>query len=355
MEIINDTTFQIEALPFSGPDDTTVLTVIVKGTFEIRPGEPAVVTSEQLPILFGDEVYDDKDGGSVKFESDVAPYKPRADIVLVGKVHAPGGRPVQVLDVSLRVGTVQKAIRVIGDRNWVCSSRVMPEHFTKPQPFETMDIVYEHAFGGIDPEGSGFCEENLIGRGYFAKKNKKTLDGARLPNLEDPQTLIKSWKDHPKAVGFGFYGRAWMPRTAFLGTYDESWRKERSPNPPKDFKFEYYNGAHPDLQLEGYLKGNEEVELMHLSPEGKVQFRLPGIELSCIITKSDHLAPTASSAETKEYHKGADEIEPAIEEVALNLDTLCLIPEEKRLYLVWRGICPIRDLTALEVRTVEIR
>jgi hypothetical protein len=42
------------------------------------------------------------------------------------------------------------------------------------------------------------------------------------------------------------------------------------------------------------------------------------------------------------------------EEVKLNLDTLCLIPDEGRLYLVWRGLCPIDDLTAIEIATVEI-
>ncbi|MDH4267524.1 MAG: DUF2169 domain-containing protein, partial [Deltaproteobacteria bacterium] len=43
------------------------------------------------------------------------------------------------------------------------------------------------------------------------------------------------------------------------------------------------------------------------------------------------------------------------EEVTLHLDTLCLIPDDQRLYQVWRGLCPIKDLTALEVKKVEIR
>jgi len=42
------------------------------------------------------------------------------------------------------------------------------------------------------------------------------------------------------------------------------------------------------------------------------------------------------------------------EEVKLNIDTLCLIPDEKRFYMVWRGLCPIQDLGALEVKTIEI-
>ncbi len=41
MKIVNETPFQVEALPFTGPDGRPVLTVIVKGTFAIRPDEVA--------------------------------------------------------------------------------------------------------------------------------------------------------------------------------------------------------------------------------------------------------------------------------------------------------------------------
>jgi len=368
MEILNDTPFIIETLPSRGPEGKTVLTIVVKGTFDIRPGEPAGIASEQTPVFFGDEFYDEQGEGSVKFESDVAPFKPRADIALVGKAYAPRGRAVQALDVSLHVGRVGKTIRVIGDRHWVCSSRLLPEHPSKPQSFTSMDLVYERAFGGIDMEGGGFCKENLVGRGFFAKKSKKTLDGAPLPNLEDPANLVKSWKDHPKPVGFGFYGKAWMPRAGYLGAYNEKWRKERSPEPPDDFRLDYYNGAHPDLQVDGYLKGDEEVELVNLAPDGKTRFQLPGIKLSCAVTKSFELiAASGASAEgedkdvedlDKKYVEGAFDRDespvPVAEDVNLNLDTLCLIPDEKRLYLVWRGQCPIMDLTALEVKRIEV-
>ncbi len=369
MEILNDTQFEVETLPSMGPEGKTVLTIIVKGTFDIRPGEPAVVAPEQIPVAFGDEFYDEKRGGSVKFESDIAPFKPRADIVLVGHAHAPGGGSALALDVSLRVGQVRKTIRVFGDRRWVMSSRLLPEHSSKPQPFSSIPLVYERAFGGIDSEGGGFCPENIVGCGFFAKKSTKAIDGASLPNLEDPNKLIKSWKDHPKPVGFGFYGRAWMPRAGYLGTYDDKWREERSPDPPEDFKFDYYNAAHPDLQVAGYLKGDEEVELMKLTPDENLRFWLPGINLACTVTKSS-LEEGLEEPDTEEafeeesdedfYEFEDEEFEEVgeshllTEEVKFNLDTLCLIPDEEHLYLVWRGICPIKDLTALEVKTVEI-
>ena len=334
MKILNNTPFEVEALPLRGPEGRTVLTIIVKGTFDIHPGKEAEAASEQIPLAFGDEFYDEKNGGSIKFESDVAPFKPRADIILVGKAYAPHGEPVHVLDVSLRVGQVKKTIRVIGDRRWKCSTILFPEHFSIPQPFTVMDIVYERAFGGIDMEGGGYCKENLAGRGFFAKKSKKTLDGALLPNLEDPANPIKSWKDHPRPAGFGFCSKAWIPRADYIGTYDDKWRQERSPDPPEDFRFDYHNGAHPDLQVERYLNGDEEVELVNLTPDGTIRFQLPGIRVNCTVTKS---------------FEHTDK-----EQIPLNLDTLCLIPDEKRFYLVWRGLCTINDLSALEVKTINL-
>ena len=356
MEILNDTLFEVEALPFRDLEGKTVLTIVVKGTFDIRLGEVATEASEQIPVAYGDQFYDEIARGSVKFEFDIAPFKPRADIALIGKAYAPQGKEVHALDVSLRVGQMRKTIRVIGDRHWICSSRQLPEHPSEPQPFTSMDLVYERAFGGIDAEGDGWCKENLVGRGFFAKKSEKTFHGAPLPNLEDPANLIKSWKDHPKPVGFGFRSKAWIPRTAFLGTYDDKWREERSPDLPEDFRLDFYNAAHPDLQVEGYLKGDEEVELVNLTPDGTIRFRLPGIKVNCTVAKSFEIIAVASSTSEEGY--GADMAgpeQPDMEkEVHLNLDTLCVIPDEKRFYLVWRGLCPIKDLTALEVKTIEI-
>ncbi len=358
MKILNNTSFEVEAIPCMGPEGKTVLTIIVKGTFDMIPNKTAISTSEQIPVAFGDEYYDESGEGSVKFESDVAPFKPRADIVLVGRAYAPKGALARALDVSLRVGNIRRVIRVYGDRQWHCMSWFLPCMKSKAQPFSTMDIVYERAFGG--KQGGGFCEQNLVGCGYFKKKSTKVIDRAPLPNLEDPNNPIRSWKDHPKPVGFGFFGRSWMPRRGFLGTYDEKWRKERSPDPPEDFQFEYYNGAHPDLQVNGFLEGDEEVELVNFTADGKIRFRLPGLSIDCHVKKiitpleSGSIVEPVKQGEKYEYVE--DEEQSFInEDVDLNIDTLCLIPDEKRFYMIWRGLCPIQDLGALEVKTIEIR
>ncbi len=343
MEIVNNTSFEVTAIPLPGQQNKPALTVIVKGTFEFGIDGTVTEAAEQIPVAFGDEFNDEEKGGSIKFESDVAPFKPKADIVLAGSAHAPGGKMVQALDVSLRVGKVRKVIRVFGDRHWNVVSSILKESPSVAQPFSSMELVYEKAFGGVDMNGGGYCKENLIGTGFYASKSKKAVKDLPLSNMEDPSNLIKKRKDCPMPAGFGFWGRAWEPRLGHLGTYDEKWRKERSPDMPDDFNFEFYNGAHPDLIVNGYLKGDEEVELKNLSPDGDVRFNLPGTTLRCEVTKYKGQDPSEFSEDSTD-----------IEEVKFNLDTLCLDPEEGRFFLVWRGVCPLQEMAATDVKQIQV-
>ncbi len=339
MKIVNHTPFIVAAMPGKGPEDKDILTIIVKGTFEPVAYEPAIIASDQIPLFYGDEFMDKENGGSLRFESDIAPFKPKADIALVGNAYAPGGRSAFAIDVSLKVNHTEKKIRVIGDRYWKCASRFLPVIFTKPKPFIIMELVYEKAFGGVDETGGGFCPENLVGCGFYKKKRKNILNNARLPNLEDPDNLIKYWNDYPFPACFGFFSKAWMPRAKFAGTYDEKWKAQRAPDLPEDFSFEYYNGAHPDLQVEGYLKGDEKVEMINLTPAGRLSFRLSGIFITCEIVKSSF---------------GNENPANKVENITMNLDTLCFVPDEKKFYQVWRGICTLDDPLSPQIDSVLV-
>ena len=355
MKIENKTGLVVEAIPFKGPDRKAFLTVVVKGTFVIPDDGPARKAKEQIPITYGDEPFDKEDGGSIKFESDLAPFKPRADIIAMGHAYAPSGKPVTGIDISLRVGSLQRVLRVFGDRTWQ-SGGFANMQASLPRPFLKMPLVYERSFGGIDMVGGGFCARNLVGFGFFERPTKKNVAGKKLPNIEDPRHPIRSPKDQPRPVGYGVYGRAWEPRSGFLGTYDDNYRKQIAPDPPPDFKFDYYNAAHPDLQLPGYLNGDEAVELVNLSPEGALNFRLPGLMPVCQVERTfDALEAYLATLdpETVDRVRLRDAL-AGDEKAPLDLDTLCLMPDEKRLFMVWRGRTPVYDHTALEIDTVSI-
>ena len=70
-----------------------------------------------------DEFYDDDEIESIKFETDLVPFKPHTDIVLVGKAYAPRGKPATHLSVSLQVGPIAKSLSIFGNRFWIFPSR----------------------------------------------------------------------------------------------------------------------------------------------------------------------------------------------------------------------------------------
>lgn len=283
-------------------------------------------------------------------------FKPRADVVLVGRAHAPNKRPVTKLDVSLRVGTLEKTIRVFGDRKWFFPSKLaLIPIISSPELFMTMDLVYERAYGGMDQTSAMHCRENLIGKGFIGKKSKESVHGKPLPNLEDPRNLIQSWDSHPSPVGFGFYGRGWMPRLRYAGTYDEKYQKERAPAFPLDFSYAIFNGAHPDLQVKGYLRGDEVVELIHLSSKPTVRFQLAGVSPKIIIKKWTVSPEKWIEENFQEGQEVTLEQIPTKEEpVNAVLDTLVFIPDEGMFYEVFRGVCSLSNLDNLEVAEIKI-
>jgi hypothetical protein len=341
MKIVNATGFPAEAFPAMSHEGRPVVVVVVKGTFRVAAGGGVAPSEEQIPVTFGDEPVDAEKGASVKWESDIVPFKPKGDVILVGRAHAPAGRPAPRVDATLRVGPVAKSIRIFGERKWMCRGKKLTASMTEPLPFVTMDLVPERAFGGMDTRTGGTCAENPGGRGYFDQENVEDPGKTFLPNLEDPRSLIRHWRDHPVPAGFGTVGRGSPSRACYLGTFDETWEKERSPAPPVDFRPEFHNAAHPDLQVPGFLKGDEEVELVNLTAEGRLRFRLPGVRPTVTVTCAD-------------IELLGWEAPQSTENVAMRLDTLCLLPEERRFFLVWRGACPIRNLGALEIREVAV-
>ena len=366
MDIINETPFPHELVMGNGPDQQPMFSVVIKGTFSIPEQNKAIVNEaeSQSPIALTDEYFDEGIDGSVKIESDMVLFKPKADIVLAGNAYAPLKQPVRVLDTALYVGRIIKNIRVFGDRNWSFPTKLaMVPVISDPKPFLKMPLVYERAFGGVDDKGGKWCKENLIGRGFIGKKSKKCVHEKPLPNLEDPQNLITSWDSHPRPVGFGFYGRGWQPRVSYVGTMDEKWESETAPELPEDFSFNYYNGAHPDLQIPGYLNGDELVQLKHITPNGYCSFRLPGIHPKITVEKYSPRSDGDSSLEINEIDEDLDEIEPIDtydttsfkeEIITPKLDTLVLLPDEGIFCQVWRGICPLNDLDISEIKSVNI-
>ncbi len=93
------------------------LTLVVKGTFDLRPDGSATIAEEALYPIGDEHLPDDEERtGPIRYASDFAPLKPAADLLLVGTCHAPGGTPVTECEVAFQVGGTYGADYL--DRRW---------------------------------------------------------------------------------------------------------------------------------------------------------------------------------------------------------------------------------------------
>src|SRR5262249_55518952 len=142
---------------------------------------------------------------------------------------------------------------------------------------------------------------------------------------------------------------------AYAGTYDDHYRAERAPKLPLDRSYALYNGAHPDMQVEGYLGGDEPIELENLAARPHVAFRLPGIAPQVALSKWQvPLEQWLSERPGTDAADFARQVPRSVEKLAMVLDTLVLLPEEERLYLVFRGSTPVAELSATEIAQILI-
>jgi hypothetical protein len=245
--------------------------VAVKATFDIKPDGSTDISDDQPPVRRIPEYHGEPGKSSIKYDTDLVLTKNTTDVIVVGHAHAPNGQPVATLDVGFRVGSLQKLLRVFGDRRWGGFGPSAPEPFTK------MALVYERAFGGVDVKSShperDWDWRNPVGCGFAV--DKAHLEDVPVPNVEWPDQLISSWNDRPAPAGFGVVASHWQPRVSFGGTYDESWAQTRQPLLPADFDERFFQCAPIDQQAPQFLTGGEPVVLLNLSPAGTLRFTLP--------------------------------------------------------------------------------
>jgi hypothetical protein len=319
LETVNATRFKVQAVALPGLTPSRTWTVMVKAVCDVGKDGISTASDEQLPLV-GADVAGDDPAQAVLYESDFVPFKAKADVLCAGKAYAPGGIPVTECLISFGVGTLNKTIRVIGDRQWKPVLGRFLAFKGRPKPFQSMVVSYDNAYGGKDagkPDGFRTYAFNPVGKGYSRRGGG--LKGLALPNLEDPKRRIGSWRNRPTPVSFGPVGRTWEPRIRYAGNYDKKWLKNRSPLLPEDFNEAFYNCAPEDQQMPGYLRGDEEVRVQNMHRQHP-DFRchLPGVRIRALL---DRKMGTSNE----------------LEDITMNLDTLWVDMEALKLVLVWRG------------------
>lgn len=294
------------------------LTAIVKGAFKLIPGHVAEV--DERPLLSGDRHWNDELTNSLRYASDFAPLKPRADVLVTGTCHQPGGRAEGTARVAIRVGPVKKALLVSGDRHFI-EQKLGGHTISDPVPFRSMPLRWERSYGG-----PGFAA-NPVGKGWAAAHGPRSRP---LPNIELASRPMRAPGDLPEPGGLGPVDARWLQRATHLGTYGERWVTERWPDFPEDFDHRHFNAAPEDQQAPA-LRGDEPISIEGMHPElARLDAHLPGLRPRCFLRK---------------LQKG----EAPPEEVELKLDTVVVDMDALTLVLVWRGVSPVWSREYAEV------
>lgn len=308
---------------------------MIKRTYRFIPGAGCEVLPDALQDFVMDDecVYEDltpPDVSPVAFDKDTFAFRPATDLVVQGTAYTYFSG-VRKTWVEVRAGGFSRSIRVYGDRKVEMGPDGAPR-FTRPEPFESMPVRYDYAYGGYDttalkrygvppilrdlakarPEYELYADtpfhyaRNPAGRGFLIESDAESLAAVQVPNLEfpfDPITPERlavgepaKWIDAPLPACMDWQSATWFPRIAHLGLaplpddyqgrvaeIERGWAPPdllRCPSifqqPDKPPRPEYLQAASPGMTLAN-LRPDEFVQLHNLHPEQPVcTFQLPG-------------------------------------------------------------------------------
>ena len=304
-------------------DGKTWLVCVAKRTYTFAGGKLRLA-DEQVPVRREPDLEVDENGRlrTLRDDMDLFPPKVATDVVVTGRVHAPGGKAREAT-VGVAVGKNARVLRVFGERRAEVSIDGAVR-FSDPAPFESVPLSWELAYGGYDAyahdelcppkrrngrriepsprqEGVFAYPRNKVGRGYFLDVDRDRADGELLPQIEDPGDPLtparffvphwKKWLDQPMPGGVGWVSHTWYPRMQrLMGAFLEQ-------DPPtkliREMQFadgedlagpfrknevlpRGLQGAAPGMAVER-LRGDEVVILQGLvEGEAETRFQLPG-------------------------------------------------------------------------------
>lgn len=248
--------------------------------------------------------------------------KKHGEFLVTGSAHAPDGNPVESMRTRIEIGDRVKELRVFGDRYFD------GDHVTRPEPFDSMPIDWQRAFGG-----EGF-KKNPLGKGMCKIETGPHAGRWPLPNIEDPERPYGLKGQRPDPSGFGPLDISWPQRMKMAGTHDEAWLKTRFPGFPDDIRWEYFNTALPDQWRKGFWAGGERyrIEGMH-SDFPALEGEVPNLLTRCFFRlKQDQ----------------------ALHEAKTALSTLWFLPGIELLVLIYQGSIGVGEYDAHDVETLVL-
>jgi hypothetical protein len=288
-----------------------IVSIHVKRTYRLKPDGRCVRAEGEIPLLLGPTSAEDTEAFP---ETDIIPFKGRTDLIVMTKAW---GRGAKQVTAQIRVGQRAVQYRVSGDRRVVYHGQGSWS-FTQPEPFESVEMRYENAYGGFDesvPDPKvehivdmldfhpGQYPRNPVGKGYVVFDRRERIDGLALPNIEDPTQLLRQdrlltgrpedWWKQPLPWSCNWYPKLCYPRIVhFRGVpsglpiddrqvaeVQRGWldpghaRKVAAMTLSDPLDGRCADAASPSLVFPR-LRGDEAIELTALTPDGHMAVQL---------------------------------------------------------------------------------
>jgi hypothetical protein len=342
----------------SDADGRQIVSLHAKRTYEIDARGACVLAEEQVPL------YAPREAPRAPWHSemDVIPVKRTTDVIVHASAYGGGARGCTA---SVEVGTRKVVYKVVGDRRCIYRGpgSIL---FSEPEPFDTIPICFENAYGGIDETAAvpaqktlmdffrrhpGAYPRNTVGRGYIITESREGVEALQLPNVEHPDQLLTSenlivgapenWWRQPLPWSCDWFDKAWYPRSSFLagpprdtpiddrefaevrlGWVEAGQRANADRKSLEDMvDGRYFDAASPSL-IVPFLRSDERVQLTGMTQSGRLVVQLPGARPRMEVR-----------FERKNY-----DLSPALNRLVISVD-------EERLSIVWHGMWhPPREL-----------
>ncbi len=307
-------------------DDTEVGVVVAKAHFT-RGADGLFKGTRDVPELrMSDELEEGNPGfAALLHEQEIAPGKEATDLLVRGVARAPEGRPTGDWPVRVEIADrVSYGFQVRGPSEWRKQGRGWS--LTEPELVQEVPLTYALAYGGTAPgqydHAPEVFEMNPAGRGFVTDQLLEKGEPIPAPQIGELAEFMGGEPRKEMTVhGFGPIAKAWLPRRADAGTFDEEWKQTRHPRMPKDYTLKFWNSAPLPLQIDPMLDGHEMVSLRGFShATDPLAVKLPGVFLSVDVRGEEY---------TKTVPLDLDTVE---------IDVTDADPEGHTLTLLWRGL-----------------
>lgn len=248
--------------------DRIAAALVARVTYDLRSGKLA--RSDEQPWIVSPGPWEGPEG---PMGSDELLYRGGVDLIIFGQAWTPRGRPESVTEVKVSCGDFRHTLVVFGDRTWKQGTTLSP---TRPSSFVNLPLTLAHAFGGKRPwDGIEVAfTDNPDGKGYYLSKDDAV--GGRLPNIEDPKSLVRHWNDAPAPVGVGLPPPTFGPRVRESMVIDGRGQL-------KELKPTFFNAAFPAMVTPAVRPG-ETLRLEGVDPDGPLDLVIPPSPFRAIVS-----------------------------------------------------------------------